>query len=133
MRKVSLSMKEQNKYSVVKEFVDHGGNKKRAAFELGITVRHFNRLVKVYREKGKDGFVHHNKNRQPSNSFPKELRTTILNLYCDKYQECNFSHFRDLLAERENIFVSYSFIYRLLVKNGYYSVKVQIETKKTIS
>ena len=53
MRKVNLRMKESNKYEVIKELVDHGGNKKRAAQKLGLTVRQINRLIKIYKEKGK--------------------------------------------------------------------------------
>ncbi len=53
MRKVNLRMKELNKYEVIKELVDHGGNKKRAAQKLGLTVRQVNRLIKIYKEKGK--------------------------------------------------------------------------------
>ena len=53
MRKVNLRMKELNKYEVIKELVDHSGNKKRAANKLGLTVRQINRLIKIYKEKGK--------------------------------------------------------------------------------
>lgn len=53
MRKVNLRMKELNKYEVIKELVDHKGNKKHAASKLGITVRQVNRLILVYKEKGK--------------------------------------------------------------------------------
>ncbi len=53
MRKVNLRMKEQNKYNVIKELVDHNGNKLRAAEKLGITKRQVNRLIKKYKEKGK--------------------------------------------------------------------------------
>ena len=53
MRKVNLRMKEANKYEIIKELVDHGGNKKRVAHKLGITVRQVNRLIKIYKEKGK--------------------------------------------------------------------------------
>ena len=45
MRKVELRMKEQKKYDVIKELVDHNGNKERAALKLGITVRQVNRLI----------------------------------------------------------------------------------------
>ena len=56
MRKVILRMKEQNKYEVIKELVDHNGNKQRAALELGLSVRQINRLIKKYKEKGKSRF-----------------------------------------------------------------------------
>ena len=53
VRKVNLRMKELNKYEVIKELVDHGGNKKRASQKLGLTIRQINRLIKIYKEKGK--------------------------------------------------------------------------------
>lgn len=130
MKEVKLSMKEQNYYEVIKELVDHKGNKDRAAKKLGITVRHVNRLIMKYKDKGKAGFVHGNKTRQPINSLPQELNEQILNLYRDKYQAFNFSHFKDMLEEFENIHVSYAHIYTLLTSNGIYPPNEHRRTKK---
>lgn len=49
-------MKELDKYNVIKELVDHNGNKKRAALKLGLSIRQINRLIKIYKEKGKSRF-----------------------------------------------------------------------------
>ena len=46
-------MKELNKYEVIKELVNHKGNKRHAALKLNITIRQVNRLIKIYNEKGK--------------------------------------------------------------------------------
>ena len=59
MRKVELRMNEQIKYETIKELVDHNGNKNRASIKLGISVRQINRLIIIYKEKGKDGFWNH--------------------------------------------------------------------------
>ena len=56
MRKVILRMKEQDKYDVIKELVDHNGNKLRAAQRLGLSIRQINRLIKKYKEMGKSRF-----------------------------------------------------------------------------
>lgn len=56
MRKVELRMKELNKYEVIKELVDHNGNKNRAKEKLGVSMRQINRLIKIYKEKGKSRF-----------------------------------------------------------------------------
>ena len=53
MRKVELRMKELNKYEIIKELVDHNGNKIRAKEKLGLSIRQINRLIKIYKEKGK--------------------------------------------------------------------------------
>lgn len=51
MRKVSLRMNEQEKYEVIKELVDHNGNKIRAATKLNISRRQIDRLTIIYKEK----------------------------------------------------------------------------------
>lgn len=56
MRKAELRMKELNKYEVIKELVDHNGNKIRAKEKLGLSIRQINRLIKTYKEKGKSRF-----------------------------------------------------------------------------
>ena len=53
MRKVELRMKELNKYEIIKELVDHNGNKIRAKEKLGLSIRQINRLIKIYKEKAK--------------------------------------------------------------------------------
>lgn len=53
MKEVKLRMNEQNKYEVIKELVDHNGNKNRAKEKLGLSLRQVNRLIKIYKEKGK--------------------------------------------------------------------------------
>lgn len=70
MKKVNLRMKELDKYKVIKELVEHKGNKKRAANRLGLTVRQINRLIKIYKEKGKPRFC----TRQPFKETSQDLR-----------------------------------------------------------
>lgn len=58
MRKAELRMNEKEKYDVIKELVDHNGNKNRASKKPGLSRRKINRLIIKYKEKGKSGFVH---------------------------------------------------------------------------
>ena len=69
MRKVILRMKEQEKYEVIKELVDHNGNKLRAAQKLGLSIRQINRLIKIYKENGKPRLC----TRQPIKETSKDL------------------------------------------------------------
>ncbi len=94
MRKVELRMKEQEKYEVIKELVDHNGNKNRASKKLGISVRQVNRLIIIYKEKGKAGFVHGNRTRKPINALDNSISEDIILLYKNKYQDWNFYHFK---------------------------------------
>ena len=130
MRKVELRMNEKEKYEVIKELVDHNGNKNRAAKKLGISRRQIDRLIIKYKEKGKSAFVHGNRNKKPISTLDKSISEDIILLYKNKYQDWNFQHFKDLLEQEENIKVSYNFIYTTLVKAGYISPKARRKTKR---
>lgn len=106
MRKVELRMNEQEKYEVIKDLVDHNGNKNRASKKLGISRRQIDRLIIKYKEKGKSAFIHGNRLKTPANALDKSISEDIILLYRNKYQDWNFSHFKEFLEINENIKVS---------------------------
>ena len=130
MRKVELRMNEKEKYEVIKELVDHNGNKNRASKKLGLSRRQIDRLIIKYKEKGKAGFVHGNRTRKLINAFDNSISEDIMLLYKNKYQGWNFYHFKDFLKTNENINVSYDFIYKSLTNAGILSPKARKKTKK---
>ena len=130
MRKVVLRMNEKEKYDVIKELVDHNGNKNRAAKKLGISRRQVDRLIIKYKEKGKSGFIHGNRGKCPSTTLDKSISEDIILLYKTKYQDFNFNHFKEYLEEEENIKVSYKTIYRVLNNAGILSPKARKRTRK---
>lgn len=130
MRKVILNMNENQKYSTIKNFVDHGGNKHRIALKLSLTIRQVNRLINIYKTKGKAGFIHGNKNQPSSNSLNQKLKDKIIQLYSSKYINYNFLHFLDKLIEVEKINVSYKTVYRILYSNNFYSPKEHKITRR---
>ena len=130
MRKVELRMNEQQKYEIIKELVEHKGNKNRAAKKLGISRRQIDRLIIKYNEKGKSAFVHGNRDRKPVSTLDMSISKDIILLYRNKYQDWNFQHFKEFLEKDENINVSYNFIYRVLTKEGILSPKARRKTKR---
>lgn len=132
MRKVNLRMNEQKKYDVIKKLVDTNGNKKRAAVELGLSERQINRLIIGYLDKGKEFFMHGNRNRIPINKVSFEIRQDIVDLYTTKYSDCNFTFFRELLSQRENINVSLPTIISIMYDENIVSPKTHKKTKRKI-
>ena len=130
MRKVELRMNELKKYEVIKELVDHNGNKNRASEKLGISRRQVDRLIIKYKEKGKSSFVHGNRGHIPTKALDKSISEDIILLYKGKYQDWNFNHFKEFLEKEENIKVSYDFIYKTLTKAGILSPKARRKTKR---
>ena len=130
MRKVELRMNEQMKYEVIKDLVDHNGNKNRASKKLGISRRQIDRLIIKYKENGKSGFIHGNRGHIPTKKLDRSISEDIITLYQNKYYDFNFSHFREFLEKVENIKVSYKFIYSTLTNEGILSPKARKKTKR---
>ena len=107
MRKVELSLREKEKYEIIKKLVETNGNKERARIKLRLkSIRQVNRLIAGYKEFGKPFFVHGNKGKKPKHALTDELKDEIETLYTSKYFDCTYTQFTEYLAERENIFLS---------------------------
>jgi len=132
IRKVLLTMDENQKYEVIKKLVDTNGNKKTAALKIGCSDRHINRLIKGYHEQGKSFFIHGNRGRQPAITLPPDTKQLILDLYRTKYHDCNLTHYSELLAEKEEIKVSVSTITSILRKEYILSPKANRSSKKAV-
>lgn len=130
MRKVNLDMKEQMKYEVIKKLVETKGNKNTAAIKLDCTRKTINRLIKVYIEKGKEGFVHGNRGRTPINKTPDEIINLVTDQYRLIFEGANFRHYSELLQELENIKISDSTLNTILRKANILSPKARKLTKK---
>ena len=125
-------MDENEKYVVIKKLTETNGNKKTAALKISCTERHINRLINGYKEKGKEYFIHGNRGKQPFTALPPETKQTVVDLYRTKYDNCNLTHFSELLLEREKIQVSVSTITSILRKEYILSPKAKRSTKKAL-
>ncbi len=132
MRKVVLTLKEQEKYETIKKLVETNGNKKRAAIKLKITERQINRLIAGYKEFGKNFFVHGNRGRKPANALSKEEKDQIEDLYNTKYFDCTYTQFTEFLADRENIYLSVAEVGQILRERYILSPKTHRVTRKNI-
>jgi len=123
-------MKDQETYEVIKELVDHGGNKSRAALTLGCSRRTIDRHIAGYRTEGKDYFIHGNHGRQPAHTLDESVKSDIRDLYLNKYYDANFAHFANLLESKENIVVSESMVRNILFTADILSPKASRKTRR---
>jgi len=133
IRKVILRMNENEKYETIKKLIESSGNKQRAAIQLHCTVRHINRMLKGYREKGKSFFIHGNHGRKPAHALEDSEKRIIIDLYLTKYEGTNFTHFSELLEGFEGIIVSESTIRSILIQEFILSPKANRASKKALA
>lgn len=133
LKRIDLRMNEQQKYEVIKSLVDHDGNKKAAAVKLGCTVRTINRLIKKFRDQGKEAFVHGNRNRKPAHAITEEQAADIITIYNNKYYDATFSYACELLAEHDGIHISPSALTSIMYKHNITSPRTTKAMRKRIA
>ena len=133
MRKVELSLKENQKYQIIKKLVETNGNKERARIKLGLkSIRQINRLIAGYKKYGKEFFIHGNRGRKPKHALTDEFKDEIETLYTSKYFDCTYTQFTEYLAERENIFLSVPEVGQILRERYILSPRARKTTKKNL-
>lgn len=121
---------ELKQLNIIQSVIDKKRTGKEAAKALDISERQVWRKVKSVRENGEIGIKHKNQFHKPIHTIPEELKKKIVELkLSDNYCDANFTHFRELLEERENIFISYTPLYKILTEAGIKSKKKHKDRK----
>ncbi len=124
------TMEEVKKIAIIESAIEKKRTQKEASMALGISERQVRKIIKRYREEGPEGIKHKNKTHKPVHSLSEDLKEKIVDLKkSEKYENTNFSHFKDLLKERENIKISYTALYNLLKLNNIKSKKAHGDKK----
>ena len=112
MRKIELTMNEQTKYEMVKQFVDNGErNIKRLSIKLNCSLKTAYNYVAKYKATGKEAFSHGNHKHKPTTTIDGSISNKIIEIYSKISIDTNvnFRHFRLILERDYNIKVSYTF------------------------
>ena len=124
MKEGLYTMNEIKRISIIQSVIDKKRTQKEAATALNISDRQIRKIVKRFKEEGPDGIKHKNKFNKPVHTFSDDFKHKIIELkLTEDYIDTNFSHFKDLLEERENIKISYSALYNILKNNNIKSKK----------
>ena len=118
-----MSQKELKRVKVISALCDGSMSNSDAAAALRICIRQIIRLKKRYLSLGDSAMIHGNRNRQPAHSIKKEVRENVLRLFREKYPDFNFSHFTDMLNDKEGVKISRASVARILTAAGIVSKK----------
>lgn len=133
MRKVTLSMKAQEQYEIIKRLAECHITKEYAAIKLSCTRRHINRLLEKYNTKGKAGFIHGNTGRKPAHTLSEQQKKDIISIYNNKYWDTNFTHCCELLEKHDGIKISPSCLRQILYHEFILSPCATRRTKKQMN
>ena len=118
-----MSQKELARYGVIENTIEGYLKADLAAEELCLSKRQVFRLKRKLKEEGIEGLIHGNRRRASPRRVPDHVRDTIDYLYRGKYDGFNISHFTEMLAEREEIFICRETVRGILLEKGSYEKK----------
>ena len=130
MKGINFTDMDIKKLIVIQEVIDGKKTGKQASDKLDLSERQIWRIVANVKNKGNIGIKHGNCfNKKPrfiTDEFKKKIKDLKLS---EDYCDTNFTHFQELLEERENIKISYTSLYKILTENGIKSKKKHKDKK----
>jgi len=124
VRQRVVDSKNKGKKELIRRVAEGSSTVKDAALLLGMSERAVRHLKKKYVEQGESALIHGNSGRQPMNYIGKDIRARIAALKkSDAYCKVSVARFRELLAEREKIKISYTALSGILKAAGIVSKK----------
>lgn len=124
---MELKEKEQRKYEIIEKVINNEVSKADAENQLNLSRKQINRLINVFKEQGKDGFIHKNRGKVNKNKKAPNIISEIKELYIKEYYDYNLEAFYEVIENQYNI--SYSTMYNEFLKDDIVS---PIAHKKTL-
>ena len=118
-----MTDKEMVRLRVAERLLDGSMEIVQAADILKLSTRQVIRIKERVKRFGPGAVVHGNRARKPVNATDDNTKDLVVSLKKDKYFEANFSHFAELISERESISLSQPTVHRILTGAGIKSPK----------
>ena len=117
-----MNKKENLKVAIIEACVNGTMTIKVAANRLGFSERYVKKLKARYKKYGASSMLHGNCGKQPKHTISAEIKSKIIEIWkTPELEECNFTHFQEILQEDYDIKISYFPLYNLLRSKGYKS------------
>ena len=113
-----LNVKEQKTYDVIKKVVNNQMSRKEAMYELNKSRQQIYRLIKIYINDGKEGFVHGNHGKENVNRKNRTMIKELEDLYLNDFYDFNFTAFYDELNENKKYKGKYDIHIHLCIENS---------------
>ncbi|MBA7649082.1 ISNCY family transposase ISHahy13 [subsurface metagenome] len=125
-----MTAKEMARLKVAERLVGGEIKVKEASEVLMLSTRQVIRIKKKVRLNGPVAVIHGNRKRKPTNATDDNVKDLVVELKREKYAGTNFSHFTELLEEKEGITLSRPTVHRMLRNAGIASPKKKKKVRR---
>ena len=109
-----MNAKEQQRAMVLNQVERRELTGQQAAVLVGLSLRQVRRLLARYRGEGVAALAHGNRGRAPVHRIAEQTRERVVELAQGPYKGLNHYHLQEMLAEREELVLSRSSLWRIL-------------------
>ena len=114
-----MNDKEELKRAVIECCINGTMTIKVAASRLNFSERYVKELKARYKKFGASSMMHGNCGKQPKHTIDANIKSRIWDIWNQpELEECNFTHFQEILEEDYGIKISYTPLYKLLKSKG---------------
>ena len=124
-----MTRKEISRYGLIEQVENQRVRQMDAAEMLGISDRHFRRLLKAYREEGPSGLLSKKRGKASNRKTPEKLRQRAIGLIKKNYQGFGPSLATEKLRERHKIKVSNETVRKWMIEEGFWKARKQKKLK----
>jgi predicted DNA-binding protein (UPF0251 family) len=128
-RTLIMSIKEIKRCEILTMANEKQITQREGAKQIGVTERHFRRLLYSYRGQGAEGIISRHRGRVSSNQIPKEKQGKILNKLKEDYQGFGPTLASEKLLERDGIKVSKETVRQIMIAAGLHRPKIRKKDK----
>lgn len=118
MQYLTMTLKEINRYAIIKKLINKEINGTHAAGLLKLTVRHVRRLKSKIKEQGPKAFIHGNRGQESNRKIPGKERERIIGLLHKHYSDFKPGFASEKLAERHTIQRDPKTIRQIMIHEG---------------
>ena len=114
-----MNEKEELKKAVIESCINGTMTIKVAANRLNFSERYVKKLKARYKKIGASSMIHGNCGKQPKHTISADIKSKIWEIWnIPELEECNFTHFQEILEEDYNIKISYTALSNFLKTKG---------------
>lgn len=124
-RTINMSVKEIKRSEIMKMADEKKITQEQGAKRIGITPRHFRRLLQQYREQGPEGIISRHRGKPSNNCMPAEKRKKILEEIKTNYSDFGPTLASEKLWERNGIKVSKETVRQIMIEEGLHEPKTR--------
>lgn len=127
---IAMTQKELNRKTVIEQAIDKRISQKEGAKKLGISERHFRRLLKLYRQAGDVGLVSGHRGKPGNRKLGEEKREAIVEFMEDPiFDGFGPTLLKEKLEEYKGIVICKETMRQLMIEDGKHSPKIKKKEK----